>query len=96
MYNHLPPPDPKTIHIETTDDPWSNLHAAATRLYPLQDDVEALRAAAKPDASDLAEVFTRLRRHYPVRRAWHIPQICFSPSHAEAAQLAEVIGMRLE
>ncbi|MFQ5582571.1 MAG: 4-phosphoerythronate dehydrogenase, partial [Mariprofundaceae bacterium] len=96
MQDHLPAPEPEVIRIETGNDHWANLHAVVTRLYPLQHDVDALRATAILDIASLAEAFTALRRHYPVRRAWHIPRVCFLPPHGETVQLAQVIGMRLE
>jgi len=95
MRDDLPPPPP-VVKISCTQNPWQNLHAAATTLYPLARDDTEMRSWVGSPGRERASAFTHYRRHYPVRRAWHVPGIHFTPPHDETMRLAQVIGMRLE
>ncbi|MDQ6959019.1 MAG: 4-phosphoerythronate dehydrogenase [Mariprofundaceae bacterium] len=99
MQDHLPPPG-TPVEITCTDNPWHDLHTAATRLYPIGADYEAMHTWGYLPDSALPEAFTAWRRHYPVRRAWeHIPVhfIKASPVYVDQTlrQLAQALGMNI-
>jgi len=59
--------------VELTEcgaDPWRGAHTAATTLYPIMRDVEAMKGWIKLADDALAKSFGEYRRHYPVRRSW--------------------------
>jgi len=73
MQDHLPPSD-TPVEITCMGNPWHDLFTAATRLYPIGADHEAMHTWGNLPDSELSEAFTAYRRHYPVRRAWeHVP-----------------------
>jgi erythronate-4-phosphate dehydrogenase len=94
MYEHLPA-DSSPVEIKSAADPWLNLHAAASYLYPLAKDNEVTKSWASLSESELANAFTAYRRHYPVRRAWQHAPIHFTHPDAITMQLARAIGMKV-
>ncbi len=92
------PPDDAPLQIDCNADAWTNLHAAATHLYPIANDDAALRKAVT-GKQGVAETFTDYRRHYPVRRAWsHAPirlRAADSGTLRETQRLAQAIGIKL-
>ncbi len=99
MQDDLPSPD-EPIEISCTGSLWHDLFTAATRLYPVDTDCEAMRRWGNLSAAELANAFTRYRRHYPVRRAWeHVP-VHFTSHHQKPVsqtlgKLAQALGMKI-
>jgi len=99
MQDHLPPSD-DPVEITCTDNPWRDLFAVATRLYPIDADHKTMRTWGNLPDSDLPEAFTAYRRHYPVRRAWeHVPVhfIHARQTHISRTlrKLAQALGMKI-
>ncbi len=92
--DHLPPPD-TPVEIICTGNPWRDLPAAITRLYPIAADHEAMRAWGNLSEPELAEAFTAWRRHYPVRRAWEYLPVHFFPASHTLQKLAQALGMKI-
>ncbi len=98
IQDELPLPD-KPVELGCTGKLWHDLSIAATRLYPIGADHEAMRAWGNLSVSELANAFTRYRRHYPVRRAWEHSPVHFAGRHRAASQplreLAQALGMKI-
>ena len=94
MQNDLPP-DCHQLEISTSSDPWHCLHAAATTLYPIQDDNEAMKSWCSLASEELKKAFSSYRRHYPVRRAWQHAPIHIESIAPALQQLAAAIGIKL-
>ncbi|MDQ6987966.1 MAG: 4-phosphoerythronate dehydrogenase [Mariprofundaceae bacterium] len=92
------PPDDAPVNINCSVDTWTNLHAAATALYPVLRDDAALRSAGTT-ANSVAQSFANYRRHYPIRRAWSHAPIRLLDASSKAAnetkRLAHAIGLQL-
>ncbi len=95
MDDHLPKAKDGALQISATNDIWSNLQSAVAQLYDIAEDDRQFKSCGNLGNEALAQAFTRLRRHYPVRRAWDIHAIHFSPAEQETARLANAIGLRL-
>ncbi|RMH61812.1 MAG: 4-phosphoerythronate dehydrogenase [Zetaproteobacteria bacterium] len=94
MATSLPePPAPATI--ARSGDPWHAVHQAAVALYPIQRDHDRMQTIARLPESERGQAFTRYRRHYPVRRAWHRQGVRFLEPDARTVQLATMLGMRV-
>lgn len=91
----LLPADSLPVEIKSDPDPWLNLHAAASHLYPLAKDHEVTKSWGNLSETALANAFTAYRRHYPVRRAWQHAPICFSQPDATTNRLAQAMGMKV-
>jgi len=99
MQVHLPPPG-ESVEIVCTGNPWHDVHAAATTLYPINTDHKAMCAWANLTDSELSEAFTAYRRHYPVRRAWASTPIHFASEHQKfpsqiLRELSRALGMKI-
>ncbi|MDQ6960186.1 MAG: 4-phosphoerythronate dehydrogenase [Mariprofundaceae bacterium] len=99
MQDYLPAPD-KPIEVSCTGSLWHDLFAAAIRLYPVDADHEAMRAWRNLSVSELANAFTRYRRHYPARRAWKHAPVHFTRHHQKPVsqtpgKLAQALGMKI-
>ncbi len=98
VQDRLPLPD-KPAEISCTGNLWHDLFAATTRLYPIDTDHEAMRAWGNLPDSELANRFTRYRRHYPVRRAWKHTPVHFIDHYQDASQtlkeLARALGIKV-
>jgi len=70
-------PDVSYIHDEISES-WAWLHEKMCKVYAIRQDHEALIGCASYETSDIAKHFTYLRRHYPVRRAWHKQSLALS------------------
>ncbi|WP_167631440.1 4-phosphoerythronate dehydrogenase [Mariprofundus ferrooxydans] len=90
----LPPP-PRATTVTTTMNPWANLHAAVSSLYPLCEDSDSMKSWADLTDPELSHAFTGYRRHYPVRRAWQHCPIHFTTADIETRRLADAIGLKL-
>ncbi len=95
MREKLPPVKPHTIRVPSGCNAMASLHAAIRRLYDIRRDDGAFREAGRKHPEGLADVFVQLRRHYPVRRAWHHYSVEFTPYHGESARLAAAIGLHV-
>jgi len=94
MQEHLPPPA-SPIDISCMDDPWHDLHAAATALYPISHDDAAMRSWTDLPQAELAAAFIRYRRHYPVRRAWDQMPLHLIGTDTQTRQQAQALGMKI-
>lgn len=93
MGKHLPPTE-SHIEIACTGNIWHDLHSAATQLYPISKDDEAMRTWRNFPDTKLSDAFTHYRRHYPVRRAWtHVP-VHFSHANQEIQKLVQALGIK--
>ena len=63
---------------------WDDLYARVRGLYPIMQDHQALRLCRHASNEAIEEHFVRLRRHYPVRRAWE----------KQSRVLSEILGAR--
>ncbi|MDQ6964646.1 MAG: NAD(P)-dependent oxidoreductase, partial [Mariprofundales bacterium] len=78
-------------------DIWHQVAAMIKVLYPLQDDVAACRSLLSlTDSAEFAAGFTSYRRHYPVRRSWHLSPFTVAPYDAALASLARRAGLLIE
>ncbi|HKI59935.1 MAG TPA: 4-phosphoerythronate dehydrogenase [Mariprofundaceae bacterium] len=82
------PLDPTVELAQSTSDTWSDAYAAATTLYPIMRDVEAMKGWAELNDAALAKSFTEYRRHYPVRRSWD-----FVEAEVSGGKLPKLIEM---
>lgn len=99
MRNCLPLSD-EPVDVICTGSPWHDLFAAATRLYPIDNDHKAMRAWGNLSDSRLAKAFTGYRRHYPVRRAWGYSPVHFIDHDQQSVnqirkKLAQALGMKI-
>ncbi|MDQ6981934.1 MAG: 4-phosphoerythronate dehydrogenase [Mariprofundus sp.] len=92
MLHHLPQA-PAPAEIQAGKDPWQNLHAAATALYPIAADNQAMRSWNHRSASELAKSFTSYRRQYPPRRGWLAAPVYFTHTEENILKLAQIVGM---
>ncbi len=95
MHDHLPPPQPSLMHIRGGSDARTCLQQAIRALYDIRADDERLRRLLTLPVTARGAAFVRLRRHYPVRRAWHISAVHFDPADREIRKLASAIGLRV-
>jgi len=95
MRERLPPVETHTIRVSSGCDALTDLQAAIRRLYDIRRDDRALREAGRKHPEMLADAFVQLRRHYPVRRAWHHYSVEFTPPHEKRTRLAAAIGLHV-
>ncbi len=88
------PPDDAPFQLDCNADAWTNLHLAATHLYPIANDDAALRKAAT-GKQRIAEIFADYRRHYPTRRAWSHASLQLNTTDNATIRLARAIGMKI-
>jgi len=90
----LPAAEPP-LEIDCGSDAWLNLHAAATRLYPIMQDDAALRSTVHSTESNIGKGFAAYRRHYPERRSWK--QILLRLLHPDplTLRLAQAMGIKI-
>ncbi len=94
MRDHLPPPEVAALEIPADGDAWLSLHRAVSSLYDIRADDARLRALGALPAAERRAAFVRLRRFYPVRRAWSWTCVNFLPCNAELRRLAAAVGLR--
>jgi len=90
----LPPPPP-AMKIRCTLNPWRNLHAAATSLYPLVRDDQEMRSWIDNPGCTCATAFVHYRRHYPIRRAWQHCPVRLEDATDDTRRLARALGMKI-
>lgn len=95
MRDDLPEVTQNVLRVTANGDTLATLHSAVSKLYGICRDDRDLRSSGTIENESLAHVFTRLRRYYPVRRAWSHYSIRFDPPHAETARLAAAIGLHV-
>jgi len=95
MHDHLPSPEPSLMHMRGGGDARTCLQQAVRTLYDIRADDERLRQLLTLPVTARSAAFVRLRRHYPVRRAWHISAVHFDPADREIRKLASAIGLRV-
>jgi erythronate-4-phosphate dehydrogenase len=95
MNDHLPPADDQPLLVENHENVWAGLRNAVIRLYDIRADHERLKACTKLHGERMAWAFTEMRRHYPVRRAWHTRSVHFVKPAPELVSLASGIGLRV-
>jgi erythronate-4-phosphate dehydrogenase len=83
------------LKIACGNDAWLNLHAAATRLYPIMQDDTALRGIGHSAGKGLGKGFADYRRHYPIRRSWK--QVLLQLQHSDplTLRLAQAMGIKI-
>ncbi len=92
MPHHLPK-TPAPVEIRAGENPWYNLHAAASALYPITDDHLTMRSWSHLSDTELSKSFTGYRRQYPARRGWQHAPVYFTHADANVLKLAQVVGM---
>jgi len=84
------------LNIPCEEDVWSNLHRAATALYPIMQDDAALRGSgAEKEPDEGGARFTAYRRHYPVRRGWHRCPLHFLRPNPITLRLAQAMRIKI-
>jgi len=94
MDEHFPPTVP-AIEIRCTGDVWHDLHKAASALYPVILDNDAIRSWQTLPDHKFAAAFTGYRRHYPARRAWSNVPVRFVHPSAKTVRLANAMKMNI-
>ena len=94
MGNHLPPRHPYMDFIPTGDD-WSDLHRLSQVLYPIRNDVQAMRSWSNLPGDEAGKRFSAFRRHYPERRAWDATPIIAPSASASLIKKATSIGIKI-
>jgi len=92
MEEDLPAIDRSPLHIKTAGDIWSQLQQAIVRLYDIRED-DALLKSSRYIEDNKAETFSKMRRHYPVRRSWKNRPVHFSKLSPELKQIATGLGL---
>lgn len=78
-------------------DARAELACMVERLYPIGRDVDACRDLLRLEEPEaFARGFIRLRRHYPVRRAWHLQRLVAPDANSRLRRLATAAGLVLE
>jgi len=89
------PAYPACFELSACDDMWFTLHAAASVLYPISDDYDAMQSWADLGLDDLATAFVGYRRNYPPRRCWQHAPLSISGADRVTLQMAHAIGIKL-
>ena len=85
----LLPADDDVEVAACSEDVWRCMHSLASALYPMMQDVEAMRGWLTCSDDALAKAFASYRRHYPVRRSWVHSRL--SVAEGEVPALFEVL-----
>lgn len=76
-------------------DCWSRLYRLSRQLYDIEADHHAMQGWAGLEPKQLAVAFRDYRRHYPVRRAWHLSPLRFDPMNPNCCKRTHVIGLNI-
>ena len=76
-------------------DSWRDLAALTQQLYPLLQDDAEMKSWLGLDDEGIKQAFSHYRRHYPVRRGWHVPQLSLAPACDKLKRLADKAGISL-
>ncbi len=86
---------PVRIEAQCTADPWRNARLAVRHVYEVARDHRSMRSWATLGEEELAGAFTRYRRYYPPRRAWHAHPLYWPGVDDATRSIARAIGLRL-